>query len=323
MILARDAASDGRFRQEASGSLAPRLPRAAARITRRAGALVHQAAAVVRRAGVVARRAGAAAGRATRALAHRAARSVSLDRPAARAWLGGLLLALAVAVPVHFTFASEPALAALPVDALHRLGLTPWSARPYDDIRQIPFHVVEVETDELPLGQREPDREGRPGLVRVRGLLFEAPGRREDRVIARTVLRPPQDGRVRVGTGHYVVVNGHHYEFTKVLHLTATAYDYTWQSNGPWTGQPTELGVPLGPGIAAVDPDVIPLGTWLYVTGYGLALAADTGSAIQGDRIDLFFDLSPEEVRAFGIRPVTVYELDLPPVPPVGPGAKP
>lgn len=240
-----------------------------------------------------------------------------------RAWLLGLAVLVLVASLLHLALAEDPSLAALPVNVLHRLGLTAWTARAYDDVRQVPFHVVEVKTDDLPLGQREPDREGRPGFLRARGVVFTAPGRREDRVIAERLIRPPRDGRVRVGTGRYVVVNGRHYEFTKVLHLTATAYDYTWQSNGPWTGQPTALGVPLGPGVAAVDPDVIPLGTWLYVTGYGVALAADTGSAIRGDRIDLFFDLSPEEVRAFGIRPVTVYELALPPVTPERARAEP
>ena len=49
----------------------------------------------------------------------------------------------------------------------------------------------------------------------------------------------------------------------------------------------TRSGMPLTKGIVAVDPNVIPLGTRLYIPGYGFAVAADTGGGIVGDRIDL------------------------------------
>ena len=42
-------------------------------------------------------------------------------------------------------------------------------------------------------------------------------------------------------------------------------------------------------GRVAVDPNVVPLGTWLYVKGYGFCQACDTGGAIKGKRIDLYF----------------------------------
>ncbi|WP_213974861.1 3D domain-containing protein, partial [Tepidanaerobacter acetatoxydans] len=61
-------------------------------------------------------------------------------------------------------------------------------------------------------------------------------------------------------------------------------------------------------GVAAVDPKVIPLGTRVYVDGYGFARAEDTGGAIKGDKIDLFFNTS-EETKRFGRRWVTVYVL--------------
>jgi 3D (Asp-Asp-Asp) domain-containing protein len=51
----------------------------------------------------------------------------------------------------------------------------------------------------------------------------------------------------------------------------------------------TATGIPVGWGVAAVDPGVIPLGTHLEIPGYGEAVAADTGSAIVGGRIDLWF----------------------------------
>jgi 3D (Asp-Asp-Asp) domain-containing protein len=70
----------------------------------------------------------------------------------------------------------------------------------------------------------------------------------------------------------------------------------------------TAIGLPAGHGIVAVDPNVIPLGSRLYVKGYGLALAGDTGGAIHGDRIDLGFN-SYSDATEFGRRPVRVYLL--------------
>lgn len=49
----------------------------------------------------------------------------------------------------------------------------------------------------------------------------------------------------------------------------------------------TATGVPVDRGIVAVDPSVIPLGTRMYIPGYGYGVAADTGGGIRGDMIDL------------------------------------
>jgi 3D (Asp-Asp-Asp) domain-containing protein len=70
----------------------------------------------------------------------------------------------------------------------------------------------------------------------------------------------------------------------------------------------TAIGRPAGHGIVAVDPRVIPLGTRLYISGYGYAVAGDTGGSIVGNRIDLGFD-SLREALLFGRRDVTVYRL--------------
>ncbi len=70
----------------------------------------------------------------------------------------------------------------------------------------------------------------------------------------------------------------------------------------------TAIGRPAGHGIVAVDPSVIPLGTRLFIPGYGYALAGDTGGAIRGYRIDLGFD-SERDAMLFGRRQITVYRL--------------
>jgi len=70
-------------------------------------------------------------------------------------------------------------------------------------------------------------------------------------------------------------------------------------------GGTTSTGLPVGWGVAAVDPSVIPLGTHITVPGYGDAVAADTGGAVVGDRIDLWFP-SAAQASAWGRRVVTI-----------------
>jgi peptidoglycan DL-endopeptidase CwlO len=67
----------------------------------------------------------------------------------------------------------------------------------------------------------------------------------------------------------------------------------------------TATGVPTGWGVVAVDPGVIPLGTRMSIPGYGSGVAADTGSAIQGATIDLWFP-TVAQARAWGRRTVTI-----------------
>ena len=67
----------------------------------------------------------------------------------------------------------------------------------------------------------------------------------------------------------------------------------------------TAIGVPVGKGVVAVDPKLIPLGTKLHVPGYGPGLAADVGYAIKGRVIDLWFS-STAKARNWGRRTVTI-----------------
>ena len=67
----------------------------------------------------------------------------------------------------------------------------------------------------------------------------------------------------------------------------------------------TATGIPTSHGVVAVDPSVIPLGTQMYVPGYGEGVAADTGSAVKGKMIDLWFS-SCADAMAWGWRTVTI-----------------
>lgn len=71
----------------------------------------------------------------------------------------------------------------------------------------------------------------------------------------------------------------------------------------------TRSGVSVSRGIVSVDPKIIPLGTKLYIEGYGYAVAADTGGAIKGNRIDLYME-TKKEAFEFGRRDVKVFIID-------------
>lgn len=95
--------------------------------------------------------------------------------------------------------------------------------------------------------------------------------------------------------------------YKKVLSMTATAYT---------GGTLTAMGLkpvrnPNGISTIAVDPSVIPLGSKVYIPGYGYAIASDTGGAIKGDIIDLYMN-SEAACNSWGRRPVTVYIVAYP-----------
>ena len=98
---------------------------------------------------------------------------------------------------------------------------------------------------------------------------------------------------------------GEEMNYTAVMAMEATAYLPT-DGDGACI---TAIGIPATYGVVAVDPSVIPLGSRVYIPGYGMAIAADTGGAIVGYCIDLCME-SYAEAMNFGRRVVTVYVLD-------------
>jgi peptidoglycan DL-endopeptidase CwlO len=80
------------------------------------------------------------------------------------------------------------------------------------------------------------------------------------------------------------------------LVVSATCYDLPGR---------TATGMPVGRGVVAVDPSVIPLGSRLYIPGYGNGVAADVGGGIQGNIIDLWYP-TYAECAAWGRRTVTI-----------------
>ncbi len=105
--------------------------------------------------------------------------------------------------------------------------------------------------------------------------------------------------------------------FKRALSVTATGYSSAPDENG-W-GAVDYYGNELKLGTIAVDPNVIPMGSKVYVTGYSssglpgkgmIAYARDQGSAIKGAKIDIFIPGGKETALAFGIQSIKVYILE-------------
>lgn len=91
--------------------------------------------------------------------------------------------------------------------------------------------------------------------------------------------------------------------------VTATAYEPGPRSCGKYATGYTAIGLKAERGIIAVDPKVIPLGSRVYVEGYGEAIAGDVGGAIKGNRIDVCFP-TVRECLQWGRRKVRVTILN-------------
>ncbi|GGE34235.1 hypothetical protein GCM10011391_11180 [Pullulanibacillus camelliae] len=96
---------------------------------------------------------------------------------------------------------------------------------------------------------------------------------------------------------------------SKVLYMNSTAYTAFCSGCSGTTATGINLRTNPDAKVVAVDPDVIPLGTKLYIDGYGYAVAGDTGGAIHGKHIDLFMS-DHNDALHWGRRTVKVKILD-------------
>jgi 3D (Asp-Asp-Asp) domain-containing protein len=151
-------------------------------------------------------------------------------------------------------------------------------------------------------------RPGRAGLVRKRYEVVYRDGQEtERRLLAAVVVRPAQD-QVITAPPRFQLASRGYYGGRRVFRMVATAYDPGPGSCPGSADGITAMGFRAGRGIAAVDPSLIPMKAHLFVEGYGHCVAADIGSAIKGNRIDLGFSSRAEALR-YGRREVIVYVL--------------
>jgi 3D (Asp-Asp-Asp) domain-containing protein len=183
-----------------------------------------------------------------------------------------------------------------------------WVSTQKHRIAQRTIHEIDFS---LPPGKVKIVRHGQPGVALTMVDYTQTDGKLNKHVVTR-VVRKPQARIVAegVGTRNAIADFARHglektsYIASGALDMVATAYT---AGCGGCTGY-TASGYRAGHGIVAVDPRIIPLGTRLYIPGYGFAIAGDTGGAIRGNRIDLGFD-SLSGALQFGRRVVKVYRL--------------
>jgi len=165
----------------------------------------------------------------------------------------------------------------------------------------IPYKVERQADFQLERGEERVVQEGREGIRCYKYLVTKEDGRVVKRELMDTwVEAQPRSKVVAYGTRTpeaAAAVGG----MGKILEVEATAYTHT--------GNPTATGIYPYRGIVAVDPRVIPLGTRLYIEGYGYAWAQDTGGLIKGHRIDVFME-TEEEALHWGRRRVKVHILE-------------
>jgi len=91
----------------------------------------------------------------------------------------------------------------------------------------------------------------------------------------------------------------------RALYVSATAYS----AHDPGNGNRTATGTLVRRGVIAVDPSVIPLGTRVFIPGYGEAVAEDIGGGIHGQRIDVAFDTHAEALM-FGRQDLEIFIME-------------
>jgi uncharacterized protein YabE (DUF348 family) len=197
------------------------------------------------------------------------------------------------------------------LDSPAKAGMTIHVVSPAADIRteneSIPFGVELRNNDNMPRGRKHVVSPGKDGEAVVTYRMVKIGSQEVKREVAREVVTRPVPQVVEVGTGkHQMIETSRGYvRYRHARTMDASAYTL---AEGSGTGL-TSTGVVPYHGVVAVDPDVIPYGTRMYIPGYGFAVAADCGGAINGDRIDLFMDSYSDAIQ-WGRRDVTVYFLE-------------
>lgn len=179
--------------------------------------------------------------------------------------------------------------------------------------------TTEVKKDgDMKEGTKKVVQEGTAGEKEIQYKVVYENGKEVSRqVVAEKITKKPTNKVVAMGTLKTVKLSRGNLNYSSKIRMRATAYTSSFKDTGKRPGDRgfgvTASGTktkrnPDGYSTVAVDPRVIPLGTKLYIEGYGFAIAEDTGGAIKGNKIDLYFN-TDSQVYRFGVRYVDVYVL--------------
>lgn len=201
----------------------------------------------------------------------------------------------------------------------------------YEEI--IPHHVQVYEDDSLEAGEERVLIPGNDGIVKYTAqILYENGVEVQREILSEETVAEPSNGIILRGVDRSVktqsgfdteehpdsstrdtvkYVPGTNLTYREILDFQATAY----YCPNPELWNITYTGTEVQVGTVAVDPNFIPLGTRMYIVSadgeyvYGYAIAEDTGGAIKGKIVDLYFN-TYDECITFGRRDVKIYILD-------------
>ncbi|MEW8985651.1 MAG: ubiquitin-like domain-containing protein, partial [Bacillus sp. (in: firmicutes)] len=176
----------------------------------------------------------------------------------------------------------------------------------------VDFATITKQDNNLAQGTKQVVQEGQQGLTkRTYEIVYENGKEVVRNILNETKLKEKIDKVVAVGTGSLAVAQqvsrGDANANTNGQEFYVTSTAYTASCNGCSGTTATGINLLANPNakVIAVDPRIIPLGTKVYVEGYGYAVAADTGSAIKGYKIDVFIPSKADAYR-WGVRKVKI-----------------
>jgi len=165
----------------------------------------------------------------------------------------------------------------------------------------INYAVVTQKDDSLEKGAEKVIKEGKNGVMSKTFEVTLENGKEVSRdLLSEKQVKEKQDKVVAVGTIEVTQVASRGENVSEEgteLYVNSTAYTASCSGCSGHTATGIDLKSNPNAKVIAVDPSVIPLGTKVYVEGYGYAIAGDTGGAVKGKKIDVFFPTKAEAYR--------------------------
>ena len=170
----------------------------------------------------------------------------------------------------------------------------------------ISYKTIYKETDKLNLGEEQTIQEGKEGIFETKIKQRISGGKIiYSEKVDEKIIENPIDKIIEKGTAipkPKNIIDG--YEYIDSINVRASGYTPL----DPGCNGITATGTIARKGVIAVDPKIIPLGTKVYIPGYGVAIAEDKGGAIKGHKVDLCYE-TKSQAYSWGVRNITLYVL--------------